>query len=151
MTVRIWNVEDWTLKIILRGHSRGISDICWSPDSQYLASVGDDALVMLWSPLQSTPIRTLKGHTNYVFCVDWSPAGLIATGSFDESVRLWDARTGNCLRAVSAHGDPVTGVSFGPDGTILASSSYDGLVYKLENLELYLFIEGFGIRSRDNA
>ena len=37
----------------------------------------------------------LKGHTNYVFCVQFSPkSNFIASGSFDESVRVWDVKEG---------------------------------------------------------
>lgn len=32
------------------------------------------------------------------------------SGSFDETVRLWDTRTGNCIRELPAHSDPVTAV-----------------------------------------
>lgn len=130
-------------RAVLRGHARGISDISWSPDSELLASAGDDGVAMLWRPLHvrarartdaqgDEPVRTLHGHSNYVFAVVFGPTGgLLATGSFDESIRVWDARAadGRCLRTIAAHADPVTGLSFGPDGSLLASSSYDGLMY----------------------
>jgi WD domain, G-beta repeat len=51
-----------------------------------------------------------------------------ATGSFDETVRFWDVRTGRCLRELPAHSDPVTGIDFSWDGTVLASCSFDGLL-----------------------
>jgi COMPASS component SWD3 len=60
--------------------------------------------------------------------VAWGPTGMVASAGFDESVRIWDGRDGRCLRAIPAHSDPVTGVSFGPDGSLLVSSSYDGLI-----------------------
>lgn len=110
--------------------------MAWSPDSSMLATASDDTTVMLWAlPPAATmellnPKFTLKGHTNYVFCVGFHPTGnILASGSFDESVRLWDVTTGACLRTIPAHSDPVTSVSFSPDGTLLATSSYDGLMY----------------------
>lgn len=125
----------------LRGHERGVSDVAWSPDSRFLASASDDLTIAIWRPerektRRTTPTdasathATLKGHTNYVFCLSWGPTGgILASGSFDESVRLWDVyQPGVCLRTMQAHADPVTGVSFSPDGTLLASSSYDGLM-----------------------
>lgn len=46
---------------------------------------------------------------------------------FDESVRIWDVKTGKCLKTLPAHSDPVSAVHFNRDGTLIASSSYDGL------------------------
>lgn len=125
----------------LKGHTRGINDICWSPDSRHLASASDDTTIIIWAPdredtndqTRITKWRcalTLQGHSNYVFCVDWaSTGGVLASGSFDESIRLWDVRGGGrCLRTIAAHADPITSVVFSPDSTVLASSSYDGLI-----------------------
>lgn len=40
-------------------------------------------------------MRVLRGHSNYVFCVDYNPQStLIASGSFDESIRIWDVKKG---------------------------------------------------------
>ena len=46
---------------------------------------------------------------------------------FDESVRIWDVKTGKCLKTLPAHSDPVSAVDFNRDGTLIVSSSYDGL------------------------
>jgi WD40 repeat protein len=53
---------------------------------------------------------------------------MVASGSFDETVRLWDVATGACLRVLPAHSDPVSAVCFNRDGTLLVSASYDGLI-----------------------
>ena len=51
---------------------------------------------------------------------------LQVSGSFDESVRIWDVRTGKCLKTLPAHSDPVSAVHFNRDGSLIVSSSYDG-------------------------
>jgi COMPASS component SWD3 len=69
------------------------------------------------------------GHSTFVFCCEFNPQGsMIASGSFDETVRLWDVRTGRCLFRVAVHQEPVSCVDFNADGTLLATSSFDGLV-----------------------
>ena len=55
----------------------------------------------------------------------------IDTLQFDESVRIWDVKTGKCLKTLPAHSDPVTAVNFNRDGSLIVSSSYDGLWYVL--------------------
>ena len=53
---------------------------------------------------------------------------LLAAGSADKTVRIWDLATGEESRTLIGHSDWVTDVSFSPDGRRLASSSYDGTV-----------------------
>ena len=46
---------------------------------------------------------------------------------FDESIRIWDVKTGKMLKHLAAHSDPVSAVHFNRDGTLIVSSSYDGM------------------------
>jgi COMPASS component SWD3 len=71
----------------------------------------------------------LEGHLNYVYCVDASPrTDLVVSGSFDESMRLWDSRVRRSIRVIPCHSEPVTSVGFSADGTFIVSGSADGLV-----------------------
>ncbi|KAI0244713.1 WD repeat-containing protein 5, partial [Massospora cicadina] len=73
--------------------------------------------------------RILRGHTNYVFCVNYNTASnLIVSGSFDESIKIWEAKKGKCVLTLPAHTEPVTAVHFNKDGTMIVSCSYDGLI-----------------------
>jgi len=49
-------------------------------------------------------------------------------------VRIWDVKTGKCLKTLPAHSDPVTAVDFNRDGSLIVSSSYDGLWWVLYTL-----------------
>jgi len=71
----------------------------------------------------------MKGHTNYVMCANFNPTGnLVATGSYDQSVRLWDIEKGACLYRLSAHSDTVVSSHFNGDGTQLVTAGFDGAV-----------------------
>lgn len=73
--------------------------------------------------------KPLLGHHNYVYCLAFSPKGnILASGSYDEAVFLWDVRAGRLMRSLPAHSDPVSGIDFCVDGTLVASCSTDGLI-----------------------
>lgn len=73
--------------------------------------------------------KVMRGHTSFVACVAFSPQGnLLASGSYDETIRIWDVKKGKCLRVMPAHSDPVSAVDFSRDGTLLVSCGHDGLM-----------------------
>ena len=53
---------------------------------------------------------------------------MLVSGSYDEAVFLWDVRSARIIRTLPAHSDPVGGVDFVRDGTLIASCGGDGLI-----------------------
>jgi COMPASS component SWD3 len=53
---------------------------------------------------------------------------MLVSGSYDEAVFLWDVRSGRVMRKHPAHSDPVSGVDFIRDGTLIVSCASDGLI-----------------------
>ena len=53
---------------------------------------------------------------------------MLVSGSFDEALFLWDVRTSRLMRSLPAHSDPVGGVDFIRDGTLIVSCAGDGLI-----------------------
>jgi WD40 repeat protein len=71
----------------------------------------------------------LKGHEEPVTAAAFHPGGtLVATGSRDCTVRIWQVADGAEVATLTGHHEPITGVAFSPDGLLLATTSSDNLI-----------------------
>jgi len=117
------------------GHEDEVNAIKWDPSGTLLASCSDDHTAKVWSMERDGALQDLRDHQKEIYTLKWSPAGrgsanptaplLLATASFDATVRLWDARSGQCLHVLDRHSQPVYSVAFSADGRHLASGSFD--------------------------
>src|SRR6266496_253328 len=107
-------------------HLQALSDLCkaFEPDipRPYLAN---------WHSLPDLPylalIRTLSGHTSYVWGCAFSPLGnFIVSASSDLTFKVWDSCTGEEQRTLRGHTAAVRGCTFSPDGDSIISASDDG-------------------------
>ncbi len=69
-----------------------------------------------------SPLQTLTGHSKLVTSVAYSPDGqTLASGSNDNTIKLWDVKTGNLLQTLTSHSKLVTSVAYSPNSQTLAS------------------------------
>ncbi|KAI0320485.1 WD40 repeat-like protein [Amylostereum chailletii] len=84
------NVEGWKPLKRLPGHESDVTDIAWSPEDRYLASVGLDSKVLVWDGYTLERLCKLDQHQGFVKGVCWDPVGeYLATQSDDRSVKIW--------------------------------------------------------------
>jgi WD40 repeat protein len=152
-TLRLWNLATGAARV-LKGHESWALSVAYSPDGSLLASASaaakfdsgakPDRDVRVWDR-KTGRVRLLKGHTDIVTWVDFSPDGrTLASASMDHTVRLWSLADGTS-RVLSGHGDLVFQVAFSPDGRRLISTSNDNTtrVWDLATGASRVFPKGF--------
>ncbi|KAH8241805.1 hypothetical protein KR026_000975 [Drosophila bipectinata] len=122
-----------------KGHIDEVNAIEWCPQGQLLASCSDDMTLKIWSMNEERCCRDLQEHSNEIHTLKWSPTGpgsnnpstdlMIASGSFDATVKLWDVERGVCIHNLTMHTEPVICLAFSPDGKNLASGGLDKCIY----------------------
>ncbi|KAK6458201.1 WD domain protein [Scheffersomyces xylosifermentans] len=135
-TIHVYDLKTGSRIAELAGHTKGISDIVFSPiNSNILASCSDDLTIRLWSIRQRKCIKILKKHTYHITTIRFSSKGnILISGSADETITIWDITSGRTLKTLAAHADPVSSICLTPDNSIIISASYDGLM-RLFDLE----------------
>ncbi|CAG8001433.1 unnamed protein product [Penicillium salamii] len=102
--------------ILLSGHERSLTQIKFNSDGDLLFSTSKDKIVCAWWSANGERLGTYSGHQGAVWTVDVSPnTTLLATGSADNTVRLWNIKTGECVK-VWDFPTAVKRVAFSPDG-----------------------------------
>jgi len=126
-TVRLWDTQSGQVLYSLPALDSITTSIAFHPNGEILATGAKDHTVRLWdvapkgepgrhlsqhwSPGAVRLRTTLRGHTNSVESVRFSPDGeWVASGSADGAIRLWDAATGACLHTLRA-GGPYAGMN----------------------------------------
>ena len=131
-TVKIWNVKTGMCIKTFTGY-KFVSFAYFSPCGRYYASNNGNIVIVL-DISTGECVQALEGHTKDVQSGSFSPDGnYFVSASYDQTIRLWDIKTGKCINVFTGHG-LVNSVSFSPDGKHIVTSSYDKTV-KLWNIE----------------
>ena len=67
-TVKLWNLDGFTLERVLRGHQRWVWDCVFSVDAAYLVTASSDASARLWDCASGEAIRIYSGHHKAAVC-----------------------------------------------------------------------------------
>jgi len=131
-TGKIWDINTGLELHTLTGHKLQVNAVAFSPQGEFLASASYDKTVRIWQ-IQNGKynlLTTLLGHTWAVLTVAFSPTNqnLLATGSGDNTIKLWDINTGELISTLSGHSWSVVAVAFSTDGKMLISGSWDKTV-----------------------
>ena len=150
---QLWDISTGDYRSMVKEHFPYVYALAFSPNGSTLAIAGKSHFLdppasrtgtsqlyglyspQLWDALTGKHLMDLDGHTDNVSSVAFSADGkILATGSWDDTIRLWNPDTGQHLTTFSGHGDNVNAIAFTPNGETLASGSSDDTI-KLWNSE----------------
>ncbi|XP_010131275.1 PREDICTED: notchless protein homolog 1, partial [Buceros rhinoceros silvestris] len=96
-------------------------------EPERLVSGSDDFTLFLWRPAEDKkPLERMTGHQALINQVLFSPdTRIIASASFDKSIKLWDGRTGKYLTSLRGHVSAVYQIAWSADSRLLVSGSSD--------------------------
>lgn len=139
-TVRLWDLRTGLSVRTFFANSATVPNAVFA-GSSIVTSTSEDALLIWDSPLETEVPRELRGHKRGVNSLCAYGSTVVSAGN-DGTIRVWDVRTGQCLRVLEGHTGPVRSLTVNPSGSLLLSGS-DDCTIRLWNLRSGLALNTF--------
>jgi len=130
--VLVRDVDSLSVSTQMGSFSQWVVGLAFSPDGHYLAYggalgfTGSAGPIGLWNVVADSLEFFWGGHDGGCWSLDFQEStGILASASFDRTVKLWEPLTGTLLNTLTGHTGAVLSVDFNPSQNLLASSSID--------------------------
>ncbi|XP_020645944.3 U3 small nucleolar RNA-associated protein 15 homolog [Pogona vitticeps] len=122
-SVRLFDISGRAPLRQFDGHTKAVHVAGFLSDKYRIVSGADDYTSKVWDISSSSEIVSYKEHTDYVRCGCTSRlnADLFATGSYDHTVKVFDARAEKSVMTIE-HGQPVESINLFPSGGLLVTA-----------------------------
>jgi WD40 repeat protein len=125
--VKVWDFRSGLGCVEFTGTPGVTFSVAWHPDGRRFCSSGVDGVSVWDARTRERAFPLPPGRPT--FAVSFSPDGhYLVTGGANQTVQVWDAKTGNPIGTLGAHDRDIQGLAFSPNGHHLASASGDGTV-----------------------
>ncbi|KAG0705636.1 hypothetical protein DFH29DRAFT_996722 [Suillus ampliporus] len=121
-----------------KDHTDPISAVAVSPDRRRMVTASGDRTLCLWDLKTGVALKKMEGHRDKVWALAVSRDGqFIVSGDESGELIAWHGETGEPLtQPIKAHSSYILSLDFSPDGTVLATGSFDGTA-KLRNTKTW--------------
>lgn len=140
-TIKVWHPENHTVLVNFDGNDEAVYSLAYAAGDGLIVSGSADNTIRSWrvtvggtsgpEAYTGALIREYNGHQGPVYSVDcgmWNNQEIIASGSADTSVIIWNLRSGNRRRTFDESTDAVYAVQLSPNGRLVAAGGRDGVV-----------------------
>lgn len=118
--VKIYQTKDGKQTGLIKKHTEWVTAIAYSPDGKYLGTADRNGGIEVWeSAPEPKPFNTLAGHKSACTALAFMP-GVLASGSEDGTIKLWNVKEGTESKSWNAHPGGVLSVDFTPDGRLVS-------------------------------
>jgi WD40 repeat protein len=111
--VEIFSWPDCKSLIKLSNHDDSVVSVVWQGNTK-LFSASLDRLLMQWDVEQQKTIKIYQGHSRGVISVCILKDGELVTGGHDQSVRVWNSESGELIRSLNQHTNPINKMALRP-------------------------------------
>ena len=129
-TVHLWGVPYEKSHVTLKGHTKKINVLTFTPNGKMIASGSDDGTIRLWDTGTGTQLLSIP--TSKTNALAFSEDGKILASSNPVNIQLWDVDTGTQLTSLKGHSHSATVLAFSTDSKILVSGGRDGTIRLLD-------------------
>lgn len=120
----LWDLQSGTAKREFKGHSRGVTALCWLPDRETFVSGSLDQSLRVWNADTGELIRSLSQHTGSIHALALSPSTeglpMVASAATDRTIRFWQPTIGRMVRYVRLPSEALS-IAWLDEETIVAS------------------------------
>nr|UXY87418.1 TATA box-binding protein-associated factor chain TAFII 90 [Cryptomonas sp.] len=115
--IKLWSLRYKKLLVNFENFNKPIWNVCFSARNNLFSTACGDSVSSLWIPERLFPIRFFIGHKLDVNVTKWNSLGnIMATGSDDRTVRVWDIKSAKTIAIYKNFNAPVYNLEFSPDG-----------------------------------
>ncbi|XP_057597284.1 apoptotic protease-activating factor 1 isoform X2 [Hippopotamus amphibius kiboko] len=130
-TLQVFKAETGEKLLEIKAHEDEVLCCAFSADDRFIATCSVDKKVKIWNSVTGELVYTYDEHSEQVNCCHFTNSSnhlLLATGSNDYFLKLWDLNQKECRNTMFGHTNAVSHCRFSPDDKLLASCSADGTV-----------------------